>query len=43
MSDYAKYLRWVYRRNLLMERGMEDRKGIINKLNRLIRNYEREH
>ena len=40
MSEYAKYLRWLYRRNLMMARGMEDRKGIIAKLNRKIRKYE---
>lgn len=41
MSEYARYLNWLYRRNLLNERGAEDRKGIIAKLNRKIRNYER--
>ena len=40
MNEKAKYLRWLYRRNLLSQRGAEDRKGIINKLNRKIRNYE---
>ena len=40
MSEYSKYLRWLYRRNLLKERGEEDRKGIISKLNRKIKNYE---
>ena len=41
MNEYARYLSWVYRRNLLTERGVEERKGIIAKLNRKIRNYER--
>lgn len=41
MSEYAKYLSWIYRRNLLAARGTEMNKGIINKLNRKIRNYER--
>ena len=41
MNEYARYLSWVYRRNLLTERGVEERKGIITKLNRKIRNYER--
>ena len=40
MSEQARYLSWVYRRNLLIERGAEERKGIINKLTRKIRNYE---
>jgi len=43
MSEYTKYLRWLYRRNLLNERGAEMNKGIIAKLNRKIRNYERTH
>ena len=43
MSEYAKYLRWLYRRNLLTERGAEMNKGIIGKLNRKIRNYEKEN
>lgn len=42
MSEYAKYLSWIYRRNLLTSRGAEMNKGIINKLNRKIRNYEKE-
>lgn len=42
MSEYSKYLRWLYRRNLLAARGAEENKGIINKLNRKIRNYEKE-
>lgn len=40
MNDKIKYLYWVYRRNLFMQRGAEDRKGIIAKLNRKIRRYE---
>ena len=40
MSEKTRYLRWLYRRNLLTERGAEANKGIINKLNRKIRNYE---
>lgn len=43
MSEQARYLSWLYRRNLLTERGAEDRKGIIAKLNRKIRNYEKNH
>ena len=43
MSEYAKYLRWLYRRNLLTERGAEENKGIINTLNRQIRKYEKEN
>lgn len=39
MSEYARYLRWVYRRNLLTERGEEKNHGLIAKLNRKIRNY----
>ena len=42
MSNYANYLKWIYRRNLLNARGAEMNKGIINKLNRKIRNYEKE-
>ena len=41
MNEYARYLSWIYRRNLLTERGTEERKGLISKLNRKIRNYER--
>jgi len=40
MNEHARYLYWIYRRNLFMERGAEDRKGLISKLNRKIRNYE---
>ncbi len=43
MNKNAQYLRWLYRRNLLTERGAEDRKGIIAKLNRKIRKYEKEN
>ena len=37
------YLKWLYRRNLMNARGVEDRKGIIAKLNRKIRKYEKEN
>ena len=37
------YLKWLYRRNVLIARGAEDRKGIIAKLNRKIRKYEQEN
>ncbi len=37
------YLKWLYRRNLMISRGAEDRKGIIAKLNRKIRKYEKEN
>ena len=43
MSEYTKYLRWLYRRNLLKARGEEVNRGIIGKLNRKIRKYEEEH
>ena len=43
MSKYAKYLRCLYRRNLLTERGAEMNKGLIAKLNRKIRQYEKEN
>ena len=43
MSKKTRYLRWLYRRNLLTERGAEMNKGIINKLNRQIRKYEKEN
>lgn len=43
MNENARYLYWIYRRNLFMERGAEDRKGLIAKLNRKIRNYEAHH
>ena len=34
MSEYSKYLRWLYRRNLLKARGEEINRGLIAKLNR---------
>lgn len=40
MSEYSKYLRWLYRRNLLTARGAEENRGIIGKLNRKIHKYE---
>ena len=43
MSEHSKYLRWLYRRNLLKERGEETNRGLIAKLNRKIRNYEAQH
>ena len=43
MSEYAKYLKWQYRRNLLRARGEELNKGLIAKLTRKIRNYEKEN
>lgn len=43
MSEYSKYLRWLYRRNLLKSRGEELNKGLIAKLNRQIRKYEKEN
>ena len=43
MSEYAKYLRWLYRRNLLKARGEEVNRGIIGKLERKIRKYEKEN
>ncbi len=43
MNNKTKYLFWLYRRNLMLERGAEDRKGIIAKLNRKIRKYEKEN
>ena len=39
----TNYLRWLYRRNLLASRGEEMNKGLINKLNRKIRKYEKEN
>jgi hypothetical protein len=42
MSEYTKYLRWLYRRNLLRSRGEELNHGIIGKLERKIRKYEKE-
>lgn len=43
MNEYTKYLRWLYRRNLLKARGEEVNRGIIGKLNRKIRKYEKEN
>lgn len=43
MSEYTNYLRWLYRRNLLCARGEEMNKGLIGKLNRKIRKYEKEN
>ena len=43
MNEYAQYLRWIYRRNLLRARGEEVNRGIIGKLNRKIRKYEKEN
>ena len=40
MSEYAQYLKWLYRRNLLKARGEEVNRGLIAKLNRKIRKYE---
>ena len=43
MSEKARYLKWLYRRNLLKERSEEVNRGIIAKLNRKIRKYEKEN
>lgn len=43
MSEYTKYLKWIYRRDLLKARGEEENRGLIGKLNRKIRNYEKTH
>lgn len=43
MSEEVKYRKWFYRRNLLVSRGEEMNRGIINKLTRKIRKYEREN
>ena len=43
MSEYTRYLRWLYRRNLLISRGEEKNRGLIAKLTRQIRNYETQH
>ena len=40
MNEYSKYLRWLYRRNLLRARGEEMNRGLIRKLTRKIRHYE---
>ena len=41
MNEYTRYLRCLYRRNLLKARGEEENRGLIAKLNRKIRKYER--
>ncbi len=43
MENESRYLSWLYRRKVLAERGEEMNRGIINKLNREIRNYEKEN
>ena len=43
MSEYTNYLRWMYRRNLLVARGEEMNRGLIAKLNRKIRHYQDKH
>ena len=43
MNMNSRYLSWLYRRKVLAERGEEMNRGIINKLNRKIRNYEKEN
>ena len=43
MNEESRYLRWIYRRNLLRARGEEMNHGIICKLNRKIRKYEKEN
>ena len=43
MNKKTRYLKWLYRRNLLTSRGAEVNRGLINKLNRQIRNYEKEN
>ena len=43
MSEHAQYLKWIYRRNLLKARGEEVNRGLIAKLNRKIRKYEKEN
>lgn len=43
MNNYSRYLKWIYRRNLLTQRGAEMNKGLINKLNRKIHKYEKEN
>jgi hypothetical protein len=43
MNEYTKYLRWLYRRNLLKARGEEVNRGIIGKLERKIHKYEKEN
>ena len=41
--EKTNYLKWLYRRNLMVSHGAEERKGIIAKLNRKIRKYEKEN
>lgn len=43
MSEYANYLKWIYRRNLMIAHGEDRNKGLIGKLNRKIRKYEKEN
>ena len=43
MNEHTNYLKWLYRRNLLMARGEETNRGLIAKLNRKIRKYEGSH
>lgn len=43
MSEYTKYLNWMYRVNLLKARGEEVNRGLIAKLNRKIRRYRDSH
>lgn len=43
MSEYSKYLKWLYRRNLLKSRGEEMNRGLIAKLDRQIRHYRSTH
>ena len=43
MSEYSKYLRWLYRRNLLKARSEDINLGFIAKLNRKIRQYQGSH
>lgn len=43
MREYTNYLKWLYRRNLLKARGEEVNRGIIGKLERKIRKYEKEN
>ena len=43
MEKESRYLSWLYRRKVLTERGEEMNRGIISKLNRKIRNYEKEN
>jgi hypothetical protein len=43
MNESTKYLKWLYRRSLLKARGEEVNRGIIGKLERKIRKYEKEN